>query len=224
MKIFLMIFTGCVATIGFYAGGLLTAVFFLSADPTPVWKPSRDTGGLWTLEPVAVSEADRRLERLPARSAASSPIEARAGAMDGGVEIDPTPELAVDDIAPDTPVDGTMTTSLADDTRGPASEAEPATNLAHAQWCADRYRSYRVDDNSYTSYSGRIRECVSPYSGGTPASLEGETADVGAGPSSRVADNLSARHIQSCFDRYRSYRPEDNTYQPYGGGPRLPCR
>ncbi|MER9232266.1 BA14K family protein [Mesorhizobium sp. M0622] len=24
--------------------------------------------------------------------------------------------------------------------------------------------------------------------------------------------------MQYCFSRYRSYRPEDNTYQPYSGG------
>jgi hypothetical protein len=66
MKILLMIISGCLVTVGFYAVGLVTAVFFLSADPTPVWNPNRDTGGLWTLESVAVSEADRRLERRPA--------------------------------------------------------------------------------------------------------------------------------------------------------------
>jgi hypothetical protein len=31
-------------------------------------------------------------------------------------------------------------------------------------------------------------------------------------------------HVQSCFDRYRSYRPEDNSYQPFDGGPRRQCR
>ena len=35
---------------------------------------------------------------------------------------------------------------------------------------------------------------------------------------------LSDDHIDYCFSRYRSYRPEDNSYQPYGGGPRQQCR
>lgn len=30
-------------------------------------------------------------------------------------------------------------------------------------------------------------------------------------------------HASYCFNRYRSYRPEDNTYQPFGGGPRRQC-
>ena len=30
-------------------------------------------------------------------------------------------------------------------------------------------------------------------------------------------------HVQSCYNRYRSYRASDNTYQP-NNGPRLQCR
>ncbi len=30
-------------------------------------------------------------------------------------------------------------------------------------------------------------------------------------------------HASYCFGRYRSYRPEDNSYQPFGGGPRRQC-
>ncbi|SIT59259.1 conserved hypothetical protein [Mesorhizobium prunaredense] len=34
---------------------------------------------------------------------------------------------------------------------------------------------------------------------------------------------LPPEHVQCCFSRYRSYRPEDNSYQPYSGGPRRQC-
>jgi hypothetical protein len=34
---------------------------------------------------------------------------------------------------------------------------------------------------------------------------------------------IDDQHIRNCFSRYQSYRPEDNTYQPYGGGPRRVC-
>jgi FAD/FMN-containing dehydrogenase len=34
---------------------------------------------------------------------------------------------------------------------------------AHVQWCYDRYRSYRVYDNSYQPYNGPRRLCYSPY-------------------------------------------------------------
>ena len=34
----------------------------------------------------------------------------------------------------------------------------------HVAWCEDRYRSYRVSDNSFQPYNGPRRECISPYS------------------------------------------------------------
>ncbi|NGO50059.1 BA14K family protein [Allomesorhizobium camelthorni] len=33
---------------------------------------------------------------------------------------------------------------------------------------------------------------------------------------------LSSAHVRWCYDRYRSYRPYDNTFQPYNG-PRRQC-
>lgn len=38
------------------------------------------------------------------------------------------------------------------------------------------------------------------------------------------AIRLTQEHVAYCFSRYRSYRPEDNSYQPYRGGPRRQCR
>jgi hypothetical protein len=34
---------------------------------------------------------------------------------------------------------------------------------AHVQWCVDHYRSYNPANNTFVSYSGDVRECVSPY-------------------------------------------------------------
>jgi len=34
----------------------------------------------------------------------------------------------------------------------------------HVEWCMDRYRSYNPRTNTWVSYSGDIRQCVSPYS------------------------------------------------------------
>jgi len=33
----------------------------------------------------------------------------------------------------------------------------------HLAWCYDRYRSYRLSDNSFQPYHGPRRECLSPY-------------------------------------------------------------
>jgi hypothetical protein len=35
--------------------------------------------------------------------------------------------------------------------------------------------------------------------------------------------NAGSSHAQSCYNRYRSYRASDNTYQP-NSGPRVQCR
>jgi hypothetical protein len=33
----------------------------------------------------------------------------------------------------------------------------------HVRWCMDRYRSYRPRTNTWVSYSGEVRRCISPY-------------------------------------------------------------
>jgi BA14K-like protein len=39
----------------------------------------------------------------------------------------------------------------------------PAGGSAHVQWCYARYRSYRVQDNSWQPNYGPRRQCISPY-------------------------------------------------------------
>lgn len=33
----------------------------------------------------------------------------------------------------------------------------------HVQWCLDHYRSYNPRSNTWVSYSGAVRQCISPY-------------------------------------------------------------
>lgn len=40
----------------------------------------------------------------------------------------------------------------------------PVYGSRHVQWCANRYRSYRVYDNTYQPYGGPRQQCYSPYS------------------------------------------------------------
>ncbi|UCI21959.1 BA14K family protein [Mesorhizobium sp. B2-1-8] len=121
------------------------------------------------------------------------------------------PDIAAKEPAPDPAATGST---------APAAAELPAS---HLQWCASHYRSYHPDDNSYMSYSGRLRPCVSPYldaGADRGASAEVSYAETGDAASTTA---LSADHVDSCFSRYRSYRPEDNSYQPYSGGPRRQC-
>lgn len=39
----------------------------------------------------------------------------------------------------------------------------PGLSRRHVDWCKDRYRSYNERTNQWLSYSGRYRQCVSPY-------------------------------------------------------------
>jgi hypothetical protein len=34
---------------------------------------------------------------------------------------------------------------------------------SHVEWCLKRYRSYNPHNNKWVSYSGRVRECISPF-------------------------------------------------------------
>lgn len=139
---------------------------------------------------------------------------------------------------PSEPLDTSVTGSIQPmpSEEQPTSSAYPA---AHVEWCASRYRSYRPQDNSYMSFSGGQRTCISPYMDATrdpsddasppPPDSHVEEIDYPSMEIELPADanegiNLTQEHISYCFSRYRTYRPEDNSYQPYSGGPRKQCR
>jgi hypothetical protein len=202
MKAVLALVSGFVLTLAVFASGLAFAAWLIVAKPVHQAKPA-DSGvsQLWTKDAQPVDKAAQSLERVAAVQPAAPETAARAQAPD------PTNTGAV---APD------------------AGEQQGRLPPAHVSWCADRYRSYNPHDNSYRSYSGQQRPCVSPYpdtAAADPAAQQpAEVSYVEGGASPLVATaDFSDDHVQSCFSRYRSYRPEDNSYQPYSGGPRRQC-
>ncbi len=40
---------------------------------------------------------------------------------------------------------------------------EGGGSTSHIEWCLKRYRSYNPRNNTWLSYSGRVRECISPF-------------------------------------------------------------
>lgn len=233
MKPLLAAATGFTLSLGMFAGGAVLATYTLSAKPVAVKTgPAQDVADLWTAQPRTIEQDDQDLERI---AAAPLPAEPEAViADDPGEEREitlasadpmawPESESPVDEMT--TSATGSVLPSAADEMR------EAGLPVAHLQWCADRYRSYRPEANSYTPYSGGSRICVSPYSeagqgeGGALVAQASAQNVSDAAPSSESGRHVetTSRHLQSCFDRYRSYRPEDNTYQPYGGGPRRQC-
>ncbi|WP_245438097.1 BA14K family protein [Mesorhizobium sp. WSM4312] len=200
MKAVLALVAGFVLTLAVFASGLAFAAWLILAKPVHQARPADSVSQLWTKDAQPVDKAAPGLERV----AAAQP---------------PAPDAAARMQSPDP----TITSAVAPD----AGERQIRLPAAHLSWCADRYRSYNPDDNSYMSYSGQQRPCVSPYlepDAGKAAQQPDEVSYVEGAAAPLVAiAGLSDDHVQSCFSRYRSYRPEDNSYQPYSGGPRRQC-
>ena len=45
----------------------------------------------------------------------------------------------------------------------PMPQPMMAGGNAHVQYCLAKYRSYKIPTNTYTSFSGQIKPCISPY-------------------------------------------------------------
>lgn len=235
MKALLAIIAGFGASLGMFAGGLALAIYLVAVEPEQKPGPSVDMADLWTPEPRKVDRAAQHLERLPADPASGPEIVAVSA---GQTPAESPAAGAVDDGATSSVQAAAgegLVQAAAGEGEGLPLNEYPSNELsaAHVAWCADRYRSYRPEDDSYTSYSGEQQPCVSPFSGELTATAEGVFAEsypelleepsvqyVSDGPAAFVTDD----HASYCFSRYRSYRPEDNSYQPYGGGPRQQCR
>ncbi|TIQ91925.1 MAG: BA14K family protein [Mesorhizobium sp.] len=228
MKALSAVLGGFVLTLAVFASGLAFAVWILSAEPVRQAAPTSSVAELWPREPRKVNPASQQFERLPAREIP------REVPVDRTVADDRTSKPA-DTTAP--PPEPTVTGSIK-----PATDEQQAMPAAHVRWCASRYRSYRPSDDHYTSYSGEQRPCISPYLDAGPVEPAVQPPDDGAsyveaidmwpmdgdvpsdeGASYGDAAQLPPDHVDYCFSRYRSYRPEDNTYQPYSGGPRRQC-
>lgn len=234
MKALLAIVAGFGASLGMFAGGLAFAVYLLAVEPERQPGPSVDVADLWSAVPRNVDKEAQDFERLP-------PVTPVHVAEEAGPAIGEA-QPAVDDFATSS-VRATSSEDVGAEPAEPAIVDELAA--AHRAWCAERYRSYRPADDSYTSYSGVEQPCVSPFSGdmaeasgGAPSWVtqgderpEEPTVQFASdGPGALAPDDAFATvfasddHVSDCFSRYRSYRPEDNSYQPYGGGPRQQCR
>ena len=184
---------GLVVSLGMFVGGLAFATSLLTAEPKAQPGPSVDVADLWTAQPRKVDTAAQRYERIPALQIPSDPNPSAEA------QIAATVTLATTDLA-SAPVDAIETASVqtaASEDRGrPASEQLPT---AHVEWCANKYRSYRPEDNSYTPYSGGRRPCVSPYSNDVAVAERVSPARTDADSYAELVDDPSAAAI--CFDR-----------------------
>lgn len=222
MKPLAAVLGGFFLTLMVFVGGAAVAVLFLTAKPGPS-RPLTSAPSVWSNHAVAVNRTAQDYERLPARPSG-----------------DPAPAANEATAATFADTLTTATTSGAQAEADAREQTEAAADQDHVQWCLDQYRSYDPSNDSYMAYSGVRRRCVSPDETAAEMADPQETGQdpltVSAGaddPASGYLDPAYAAgspgaafnsdHAQSCLDRYRSYRVEDNTYQPYGGGPRRQC-
>lgn len=210
MKIFVAMLSGFCLTFAIFAGGALTAIYLVNAKPAPDHPLDVNNGSLWSSKPLRVDKTAQNLQRLPARPVARQPEKAQQAP--GASHVQPVS-------GPEKSIDATTTAAISAD---PASTRSPA----HVEWCSQHYQSYDPQDDSYNAYSGVRRKCVSPYSTEPAPSTKRANSSgfiTAANADEMPSSGVNSEHVRSCFDRYRSYRPEDNTYQPYSGGPRKQC-
>lgn len=239
MKTIAALIAGLLLSLTTFVAGLALALTFLNVGEPEHRLDARNTAALWSTEPVAVDKKSQSFERVPARVVPKAEKVAAINNIGGmgakGVKTAQREEVAM--------VDPVTTGAIEETAAKPAAATWRST--AHADWCSRRYRSYNAQDNSYRPYGGGRRPCKSPYSSvntaDAPVEASGKTEAVTAARDQPVVDPepdaveqvayeetaspyIDADHVQACFDRYRSYRPEDNTYQPFDGGPRRQCR
>jgi hypothetical protein len=148
---------------------------------------SISTPDLWTETPVKVDPSKQTYERLP-------PVLSTYAVNTPKITRESRPQVA--SVMP--------------------TQDQPVGSRDHVDWCAAKYHSFNPETNSYRSFSGDIRTCVSPFDGAAEAAApmpqdQGQTTEA-------VAPSIASW----CATRYQSYRAEDNTYQPYDG-PRRTC-
>lgn len=209
---------GVTTTIGLGIAGVSMADYVAGESQVSTFA-DMDGAPIWTAKPVVVNTQSQEYARLPARLSTyaiadlerqkSAPVRQVASLNRRSVK-----RVVVPDV-----IDMETTTASVGrhDAYGnpmPAADdigsASPATSSAHVAWCEQRYNSYDAATDSYRSYSGEVRPCVSPAM---------DTASVTHVASSEPSpQEYRQAHIDWCGNRYRSYRVSDNTYQPYGGG------
>lgn len=231
--IFTLVSTIVCAVILFVAG--LVVVAYATRDYEPYHFAHMETPDLWTSRPTSVDSAKQGYERIEGVQ-----VAAYVAPTDGDVETasfarseergSNTPDIAENVAEAAQPVDS-------------AATGTAQLDAGHVDWCLARYRSYQVEDNSYQPYGGGPRrECVSPAMDTASVQLATDLfADGGREPArdiaaaspvvmasqeQQTADVRSmpiGTHEAWCHERYRSYRSEDNSYQPFDGGPRRAC-
>lgn len=221
MKALLGIAGGFVLTLAVFASGLAFATWMLAAKPVRQVTPTIGVSDLWTKDAQPVDPQKQNLERIPAQQAAAAPVAApgeRIKTAGGATQTAALAAPAQPKLQPLPDVSGpSQPTPDANVAKQPAPadrQAERQLPVAHLQWCASRYRSYRPDENSYRSYSGELRPCISPYY--DPGDRTASTGQSDQGANDRQAATTGITDDQAEME---GYAPSSDGYATTYGGP-----
>lgn len=220
MKPVLELLAATALSVGLVIGGVVVTSAALSPEEEQHHFTGLDIADLWTSEPVRIDRSQQTLERLPPQYASHVVM----------MEPQPTELAAASETEHTDFGSGVGGVDLA--ATGSVIHASPDMGFAalppqHVSWCEERYRSYDPVGDTYRSFSGELRHCASPYQvTNTPDTEQGEGSLIAVSSDENEADAYTGgnRNIRACMERYRSYRVEDNSYQPYGAGPRRQCQ
>lgn len=233
MKALLGIVGGFVLTLAVFGSGLAFAAWILAAKPVRQTTPTIGVSELWTKGAEPVDPQKQNLERIPARQAAAAPANpAEPAATDGAAQttalaapapplpprLQPLPDVsALGQPAPDANASNNATQQPATADQ----QGQQQLPIAHMQWCANRYRSYRPQENSYRSYSGELRPCISPYydPGGDSAASSGQGGQQGRSVRANDQPEANGRQDATTDDRMINDQAEMQGYANSYGGP-----
>ncbi|TIR14612.1 MAG: BA14K family protein [Mesorhizobium sp.] len=229
MKALLGIAGGFVLTLAVFASGLAFATWMLAAKPVRQATPTIGVSELWTKDAQPVNPQKQNLERIPAQQSAtataassSEPIRTASGATQASAlaaPAQPQPQQS----GASAPTQPAADANAAQQSAPADQQAERQLPVAHLQWCAARYRSYRPAENSYRSYSGELRPCISPYydlgdrtASTGPSDQGGDQAKDRAGANDRQTATAEITDDQAEME---GYAPSGDGYATTYGGP-----
>lgn len=252
MKPFLAVVGGFVVALGTFAGGALVAFMVLKTEPDRALSAGDDVAAVWSGTPRVVDTAAQDFERVAAiapvgaASAADMPDAAGTGepVLPGGDGVDTMTTASLE------PMDETEKEEQRefDDVQAGLVVAHVDWCLdRYRSYDVDSNTYQPYSGGRRDCVSPHLEELEALEAGGRAplsdgdarvefATLEERPARIAAGAGGEIvlhtgdggmdvsSGALSQAHVRDCFNRYRSYDPATNTYQPYGGGPRAICR
>ncbi|MGE0499437.1 MAG: BA14K family protein [Rhizobiaceae bacterium] len=236
---------GFVLSFGMFIAGMVFAIFVVMAEPGREPAPAVDVTDAWTSEPRGVNVAAQGFERVPA----AAPTGKVAPAAEPEVDTMTTAALPETTEPAAVEPDAASNEAQSAEERAAARLYQAHAEWCSRQYrsydaATNSYTPYEGGRREcmspyaaqYAALSGgevpeTNQRFVPQDDGWTEVEDESFSMDRewSTGPVEYAVDETSGylvvddTHIQSCFDRYQSYRPEDNSYQPFGGGPRMQC-